>query len=287
MSGDELKVGVVTIGDFQNLPSGFSPDEPLFVLTDIHACTKTMELLLAHKPAEARFVFLGDAIDRGPDPIGTLKLVLKDPNTIILRGNHDGMGWFSQEGVKPTFENMFSYWRNNGGTTTRRLFREAIDENNEPVAKVGGITPLVFEQYWERGKNWWLSGNILFVHGGYPKDRDKAWLDMDPIKAASNEDSPYWWRFYEKSKLYKEPSLLDGKPVFVINGHTPLKAKYTLRPYGINLDRGYQEKLAAEIWPAENGAPAKVRFLSTDCDEIYAGKKMEIPDIFSYYDEDE
>ena len=156
---------------------------------------------------------------------------------------------------------------NNGSSSTKRPFKSAIDAG-EATGKIATKTPKLFEDYWLQGKNWWLSGNILFVHGGYPQEKDRAWLDMDVHTAASKEDSPVWWRFESLKKMYTSPSLLDDKPVFVVNGHTPVEQSLTIRPYGINLDQGYQRKVALELRPAIDGKPAQMRFFATDCDEI-------------------
>ena len=280
---EKLEIGVVTKEEFCPLPQGFSPDEPLFVLTDIHGSTKALKVLLDNKPADTRLVFLGDAVDRGPDPLGTIRIIMDYPNVVCLRGNHDAMAWFSQEGVEPTNDRIPTWWSNNGGTRTSAIFERAIDEEGYATGKIATKTPQLFEDYWLQGKNWWLSGNILFVHGCYPKEKDEAWLNMDPLKATYTEESPYWWRFRKKADMYHTPSYLGDKPVFVVNGHTPMRESLTLMPYGINLDRGYQRKMAAEIRPAAGDEPAKVRFIATDCDEVDKGRRREIPDFEDYF----
>jgi serine/threonine protein phosphatase 1 len=70
--------------------------ENIFVFGDIHGCYKSLEkginLALEYN---ARCVFLGDYVDRGPDSIRTLEILieekLKHPNWVFLRGNHDQM----------------------------------------------------------------------------------------------------------------------------------------------------------------------------------------------------
>ena len=94
---DELAIGVVDTYGFCDLPAGFGPDEPLYVLTDIHGCSKVLNLLLEHKPADTRLVFLGDAVDRGPDPLGVIGKIMSYPNVVLLHGNHDAMAWYAQD----------------------------------------------------------------------------------------------------------------------------------------------------------------------------------------------
>ncbi|MBQ7609386.1 MAG: metallophosphoesterase [Desulfovibrionaceae bacterium] len=254
---------------WHTLPDGFNPDEPLYVLTDIHSCTEALTRLLSEKPSDARLVFLGDAVDRGPDPLGTLRLIMSDSSAILLHGNHDAMAWYAQKEItldsprrKSLMENS---WESNGGRRTMSLFIRAIREG-EPCGTLAKEVPSLFEQYWLQGKDYWLSGNILFVHAGYPAKKSDDWLTMDTEKAACTEDSPIWWRGYSRKDLYTSPSTFAGKKVFVISGHTPLDEKYTMRPYGITLDKGYGRKMAAELRPGEGCG--KVRFFATDCTEI-------------------
>ena len=73
------------------------PEEPVFVIGDLHGCAKQMvELLykLEAKDKKAKLVFVGDFIDRGENS----KLVLDAlwqlrpfPRVVCLRGNHEDM----------------------------------------------------------------------------------------------------------------------------------------------------------------------------------------------------
>jgi len=71
-------------------------EKRLIVFGDIHGCYKAAEaaVLLAEKE-NATAIFLGDYVDRGPDSIRTLEILIKakkdNPNWIFLRGNHDQM----------------------------------------------------------------------------------------------------------------------------------------------------------------------------------------------------
>ena len=73
-----------------------------FAIGDIHGCLDKLRRLLATCEARAagrpaRFVFLGDYIDRGPDSRGVVELLLRrqqqaPPGTVVcLRGNHEQM----------------------------------------------------------------------------------------------------------------------------------------------------------------------------------------------------
>jgi serine/threonine protein phosphatase 1 len=66
------------------------------VFGDIHGCYKAAESAVQlTKKENAKAVFLGDYIDRGPDSIKTLETLIEakkqNPGWIFLRGNHDQM----------------------------------------------------------------------------------------------------------------------------------------------------------------------------------------------------
>jgi serine/threonine protein phosphatase 1 len=66
------------------------------VFGDIHGCYKALETAIEiAKEEQAIAVFLGDYVDRGPNSLKTLEILIKakkdNPDWIFLRGNHDQM----------------------------------------------------------------------------------------------------------------------------------------------------------------------------------------------------
>jgi hypothetical protein len=59
------------------------------VIGDIHGQRDRLELLLAVLPPVDLTIFVGDYVDRGPDPIGVLERVAALPKAIRLCGNHE------------------------------------------------------------------------------------------------------------------------------------------------------------------------------------------------------
>jgi putative phosphoesterase len=60
----------------------------LLILSDVHANLAALEAVLRSEPVFDQAVFLGDAVDYGPDPSACLER-LAGLTTIRLRGNHD------------------------------------------------------------------------------------------------------------------------------------------------------------------------------------------------------
>ncbi|MBQ7585163.1 MAG: serine/threonine protein phosphatase [Desulfovibrionaceae bacterium] len=253
-----------TVSDWYNLPPGFAPAEPLYVFTDTHGCTKALKRLLKHLPQDAKPVFLGDAVDRGPDSVGVLQILwdlhLKK-GALFCRGNHDSMAWFSLVNDESHSSWLKSVWRNNGCRVTEKAFEEAKNQGL-PQSSLLTLGPKLFEDYWQTAKNWHLSGNILLVHAGLPEDANEDFLNMDPRTAATQEDSPYWWRpSYFDTSGFEKARIVLGQEVFVLCGHTPVKPELSLQKFGIMVDLGYKLKRAVEL--RDN----QYRTIDTPCDE--------------------
>jgi serine/threonine protein phosphatase 1 len=107
----------------------------LIVLPDLHGRSDLLDAALRHYPDDAQYLFLGDAIDRGPDSRGTVRrlLELSDAGRVtLLRGNHENMllnaSMLDQEAQASGDQRLlgaareeFLNWQRNGGNT---LFRE-------------------------------------------------------------------------------------------------------------------------------------------------------------------
>lgn len=75
----------------QHLPANTTGRD--FIMGDLHGCLDLLEVELARvgfDPAVDRLFSVGDLIDRGPDPMGCLRL-LREPWFYAVRGNHEIM----------------------------------------------------------------------------------------------------------------------------------------------------------------------------------------------------
>ncbi len=70
----------------------------IFAIGDIHGCLHKLETIMGriHVSAQDTLVFLGDYIDRGPDPKGVVDYLLNlkvecEGEVVCLRGNHEEM----------------------------------------------------------------------------------------------------------------------------------------------------------------------------------------------------
>jgi hypothetical protein len=62
-----------------------------FCIGDVHGCSSELADLLDKiaLTSSDRVLFIGDLIDKGPDPIGTVRLARSVPNSALVQGNHE------------------------------------------------------------------------------------------------------------------------------------------------------------------------------------------------------
>lgn len=107
----------------------------LIVLPDLHGRADLLEATVKYYPPDTNYVFLGDAIDRGPDSKGCIRQLLElhdEGRCVLIRGNHEVMienaaqyDRMAQESGDASLLRLareeFVNWQRNGGST---LFRE-------------------------------------------------------------------------------------------------------------------------------------------------------------------
>lgn len=108
-----------------------------WVIPDIHGYAKTLRALIEEKIRPSRtdqIYFLGDYIDRGPDPKGVIDYIIhlqnEEYNIKLLRGNHEDylLRIYNNERVPRKFmgisygNHLKTEWYKYGGKTTMRSF---------------------------------------------------------------------------------------------------------------------------------------------------------------------
>ena len=190
-----------------------------YAIGDVHGCRQKLRRLLSfcvrHRGERpARFVFVGDYIDRGPDSRGVVETLLglqRDmPGQVVcLRGNHEAamlraLPWGEEEGL---------LWIAMGGAKT--LLSYGVKQPAElPARHLGWLEalPLSFDD-----------GRRLFVHAG-----------VNPLRPLTRQrDSDLLW--------IREPFLSSERDFgrLIVHGHTPLEDGLPdWRPNRLNLDTG-------------------------------------------------
>src|SRR4051794_1737238 len=188
-----------------------------FAVGDIHGCFDKLDALLSACSEyagddSARYVFLGDYIDRGPDSKAVVdRLILlqrgSPASVICLKGNHEKLLADAQSDPLELLN-----WVANGGDKT--LASYAIDHPQQipkPHREWLKSLPLFFDD-----------GVRFFVHAG-----------VDPFTALNQqrEEVLLWVRD-------EFPDDIDTGRL-IVHGHTPQRSGLPeVRPYRLNLDTG-------------------------------------------------
>lgn len=117
-----------------------------YAISDIHGCREEFEELLEriHFSEKDTLYILGDVIDRGPDPVGVLRLMSLHENIIPILGNHEYMMLkvlpglleeLRQDNIEEvlTADRMYAYrlWMGDGGKRTIDAFRKLSAEDRD------------------------------------------------------------------------------------------------------------------------------------------------------------
>ncbi|MGH7822869.1 MAG: metallophosphoesterase family protein [Candidatus Binatia bacterium] len=217
----------MSIGETQSSVSG---RRRLLAVGDIHGCIGELQLLLRTidpGPGD-KIVFLGDYVDRGPNPRAVIDSLidLRDSKlceTVFLRGNHEDM-FLAYLGEHGNHGEAFLY---NGGQSTlasygmRARWRGVEAREKIPPAHLEFLRRLALSE---------LDSPLLFVHAGISP--------LVPL-AEQQEEDMLWIRdeFVRNRHLLKET---------VVFGHTPMRDVLWHIPYKIGLDTGcvYGNKLS-------------------------------------------
>lgn len=206
-----------------------------YIMSDIHGCYEEYLALLdkIHFSDQDELYVLGDAMDRGPEPMKVIRDLMMRPNVIYIVGNHDYMmlSALKKLAVEITEEYYqdhltsrdllsYFYWVQDGGRVTVDQFRMLPREEQQEILDYLGEAS-VYEVLKERGRRY------VLVHAGIRGfDEDRA-LDEYDCADFLFERTDYGRRYYEDRRTYlvtgHTPTLVirpDGRPeIYQENGH--------------------------------------------------------------------
>ncbi|MET4071099.1 serine/threonine protein phosphatase 1 [Bradyrhizobium sp. S3.2.6] len=228
---------------------GVLDDIITFAIGDVHGCfDKLVRLLEACDMIKggrhARFVFIGDYVDRGPDARKVLDVLIDrqergTDHVVCLRGNHDDM-LLRAAARERTDADLVNWWANGGEQTLDSYgVGDPCELPKEHLAWIDAL-PLTFT---DRGR--------LFVHAG---------IRPGVPVPDQTEDDVLWIR---------EPFLSSraSHGAFVVHGHTPTESGLPdLRPNRLNIDTGacFGRALTAASFTADRLLPT--HFIDSDGD---------------------
>lgn len=242
------------------LPGGRLPDRPLFAIGDVHGYPAPLEAL-QRRIAEitradygdtgAELVYLGDYVDRGPDPLGVLAALRAgagEPSLteIALYGNHD---WYLIQAAglrdaRPDAAQTEHWLRYGGLQTIAGLGLERWDLKPKAIrARLGAQNVAFLEDLRVSHRN----GAMFCVHAG-----------LDPTAPLDRQDPHHMiWIRNAFLGVGREGWPFD---LTVVHGHTPDAAGVFHHRIGVDTGGCFGGPFtAAEITPA-----GKVRFHHVD-----------------------
>ena len=217
-----------------------------FVIGDVHGCLEELDRLLDHLAPESAdtLCFLGDYIDRGPDPRGVVDRLIRlggeGPECLFLKGNHEDM-FLAFMGRSGRHGDAFLW---NGGDATLASYGcEGLSGT-----EVANRLPAAHRQFLDSLRTHAYLDRYLCVHAGVRPTR--------PLTAQS-EDDLLWIR--EDFLAHAHPF-----PYTVLFGHTPHRDVLVDLPFKVGLDTGlvYGNRLscleldAQCVWQIRHGERA-------------------------------
>jgi serine/threonine protein phosphatase 1 len=191
-----------------------------FVVGDVHGCLEELERLLEHLAPGAgdTVCFLGDYVDRGPNPRGVIDRLLRlrreGPQCLFLKGNHEDM--FLAFMGQPGRHGDAFLW--NGGDSTLASY----GCQGLSGAAVAERLPVEHREFLAGLRTHAYIDTFLCVHAGVRPTR--------PLAAQSEEDL-LWIR--EDFIAHAHPF-----PYTVLFGHTPHREVFIDLPFKVGLDTG-------------------------------------------------
>lgn len=192
----------------------------LYVMSDIHGEYERYLAMLeqiAFSQDDTLFV-LGDAVDRGPEPIRLLQDMASRENVYLLKGNHEAMASYvlRRLNVEIAETNADSYidaelmqaimeWQQNGGSTTMKKFRELSADEKLDLLDYIDDAPL-YDIVDADAKT------FILLHSGLGN-----FVEGKRLSQYTFEELACMRPDFER-RYYKDPS------IYIVSGHTPTPA---------------------------------------------------------------
>ena len=195
-----------------------------YVISDLHGCPVDIVRSLFKRAGfcggDDCYV-LGDVIDRGPDGIALLRIIMNDPRIKMILGNHEKMmlecGGLIEGGrwrggmLTPSEEERLLMWRLNGGEPTLKALEECDEAEVKDILEYLSAQP-VYRELTVGGRR------FILTHSGIGHFDSSREISDYP------EDDLLWTRPSISERYYNDRT--------VVFGHTPT-VYYGEKYYGV------------------------------------------------------
>ncbi|KNX43258.1 diadenosine tetraphosphatase [Roseovarius tolerans] len=223
--------------------------DPIYAIPDIHGqdalLDAALDLVTQDGGAQARIVFLGDLVDRGPDSRAVIDRLMQGqadgrPWT-VLKGNHDQLflDFIDTGQIRSPQVRSGLTWLNPrlGGATTLASYGVSASEDAPAWDAARAAVPQAHRDWLARLPLYKETGGLLFVHAGIRPGlplADQSPTDLMWIRDGFlDHDAPHPW--------------------LVVHGHTALD-----RPqhFGNRIDLDGGAGQGRQLWPAVFDGPS-------------------------------
>lgn len=176
-----------------------------YAISDIHGRFDAFLALLEriHFKDTDELYILGDAIDRGPEPIKCLQYIMERPNMHMLLGNHELMMLNSILFLSKANKRV---WTSQGGYITEDQYKQLSENEQNDILNYIANLPLNFEVTVN-------DQNYILCHAA----------PLCKYYGTSFEDTNLWWSYSDETEFVVwnryEPKPVKDKTIIL--GHTP------------------------------------------------------------------
>ena len=190
-----------------------------YAIADLHGRKDLWHEFALELDENDKVYVLGDAIDRGPDGIELLQILMKDPRVTFLKGNHEEMLYNSIEEQhynnspwwepQPLEQTAFYQWVCNGGDITYEQFMALDADKRCKILNYISDAPS-YAVYDNKNQQ-----QILLSHSGASlKEFRKIVFNRCSIREQSN--ILLWNREH-----FKQNEKINDN-IYIVHGHTPI-----------------------------------------------------------------
>ena len=214
----------------------------IYVLSDIHGNLRRFESIMnqINLQSDDTLYILGDIIDRNPDGIKILRIIMKMPNVKMLLGNHEYMMMKALGHCKNVDEAKVNtnwkqrrLWYKNGGKTTHNCLKQIqLDQRSELFRYIQSLpTNIDIEVYGVKYK---------LVHASPEENYITQYKYSENYR--NSQEFAVWERWNENQQIPEGYVLIFGHtPTCYLQNEEPWSIWKGRNAIGIDCGCGYEE----------------------------------------------
>ncbi len=191
-----------------------------YVCSDIHAHADVLQAVLDRMNEDDRLYMIGDAVDKGPDGMEALKMLMDDPRCEMLIGNHDLMMLQNlmceehrDELPQSVIDDIFFRWQVlNFGWASWNAFQEESESEQQRIIEYLKTRPVL--KVLEVGGR-----KFILVHAAVPRDYVFDSIHDLSMDVLTDPEYPFLYDWKSDFVWGRFVTRADGYTVIV--GHTP------------------------------------------------------------------